>query len=467
LVELHKIPLVIDRKNDFRSAPDWVMPESEDDTYEIQVTIGFDPTRANPLRGQRQSSENTFIGGQACSLLIYSRVSGRLFLKHDDARGVLRLNNSGTHYCQGLTIIVDDYEGNLPLTPTKESLAFGLEDHGAIHERNLYAWLGALAVTYWTHFYNKYKTKGALGEAIKSKVGRVKELGREDGAILPTLKDGQFSTVQKVGFRRGEQGSIRPYTSVDTEWLQGPDSLIKFGAPARPKPKKLPKSSTTTAKEKQKLKTSLSVMDGYDSDGNDLMTGMPPPEGTITSPGRERLDGRPVRSSGKPQRFDEIHDIPIPRKKRLKTSGSQGKGSDNGSDEGLKKKLNEVQMELNETKAELNASKATSDDLQMLLEEREQSGNVERRKLFQLTNELNQTGEKHKAELQRIRTEHEEKVNELRKRVVQLEGRNSTSNIDNTDTESSLQNQVMEIEAATTPPASTTAANPDRSSFVL
>ena len=462
--------MVIDRKNDFRSAPDWIHPESEDDTYDIQVTIGFDPTRANPLRGQRQASENTFIGGQACSLLIYSRVSGRLFLKHDDARGVLRLNNSGTHYCQGLTIIVDDYEGNLPLTPTKESLAFGLEDHGTIHERNLYAWLGALASTYWTHFYNKYKTKGALGEAIKSKVGRVKELGREDGSILPTLKDGTFSTVKNVGFRKENvQGSIRSYNSVDTEWLPGPDTLIKFGAPVRPKPKKLPKSSTTSAKVKRNLATSLSIMDGYDSEGNDLMTGMPPPEGT---PGRERLDGRPVRSSGKPQRFDEIHDIPGPRKKRVKTHDgkgkySQGKGSDNGSDEGLKKKLHEVQMELNETQTELNASKATSDDLQMLLEEREQSGNVERRKLFQLTNESNQTGEKHKAELQRIRTEHAEKVDELRERIVQLEARNSTSNVDNTHMESSLQNQVMELEGATTPPVPTTAANPDRSSFVL
>merc|ERR1712166_1059787 len=119
----------------------------------------------------------------------------------------------------------------------------------------------------------------------------------------------------------------------------------------------------------------------------------------------------------------------------------------------------EVQMELNETQTELNASKATSDDLQMLLEEREQSGNVERRKLFQLTNESNQTGEKHKAELQRIRTEHAEKVDELRERIVQLEARNSTSNIDNTQMESSLQNQVVELEGATPPPVPTTAAN--------
>jgi len=413
LVELHRIPLLIDRTNDFRSAEDWLGPTSEDDCYDVQVTIGFDPTRANPLRGggmTRSLVENTFIGGQACSLLIYSRVSGRLFLKHDDARGILRLNNSGTHYCQGLTVIVDDLAGNLPLTPTKESLAFGLEEHGTIHERNLYAWLGALANLYWTHFYNKFKTKGALGEAIKSKVNRVNELEREHATNLPSLKDGSFSTVQRIGFSRERiQGSIRPCKSNDIVWINGPDTLIKLGGPARPKPKKTQPKKTTTAAtaEKRRLSTTLSVMDGYDSDGNDLMTGKPPSEGEEIPP-RERLDGRPVRSTIKPQRFDEIHDEHSPRKKRFKTSG-QGNG-----DASLKKKLEEVQRELEGTYAELNASKATCDDLQMLLEEREQMGSVERKKINELKNELNQTEKKHEAELQRIRVEHAKNVDEMR-----------------------------------------------------
>merc|ERR1712238_602495 len=413
LVELHRIPLLIDRTNDFRSAEDWLGPTSEDGCYDVQVTIGFDPTRANPLRGggmKRPLLESTFIGGQACSLLIYSRVSGRLFLKHDDARGILRLNNSGTHYCQGLTVIVDDLAGNLPLTPTKESLAFGLEEHGTIHERNLYAWLGALANLYWTHFYNKFKTKGALGEAIKSKVNRVNELEREHTTNLPSLKDGSFSTVQRVGFSRERiQGSIRPCKSNDIVWINGPDTLIKLGGPARPKPKKTqPKKNTTAATaEKRRLSTTLSVMDGCDSDGNDLMTGKPPSEGEEI-PSRERLDGRPVRSTIKPQRFDEIHDERSPRKKRFKSSG-QGNG-----DASLKKKLEEVQSELEGTYAELNASKATCDDLQMLLEEREQMGSVERKKINKLKNELNQTEKEHEAELERIRVEHAKKVDEMR-----------------------------------------------------
>ena len=153
---LHQIPLFIDWKNDFRTADDWTFPENDD--YQIKVSIGFDPKRANP-QGSQNTATNSFVGGQACSLLIFSRVSGRLFLKHDDARGVLRLSNSGTSFCQGLTIIVDDFEGHLPLTPTKESLAFGMEAYGKNHERNLYAWLGALANFYWNYFHNMFKTK--------------------------------------------------------------------------------------------------------------------------------------------------------------------------------------------------------------------------------------------------------------------------------------------------------------------
>jgi len=241
LVELHQIPLIVDRRNDFRTAEDWLIPESEDDTYEIKVSIGFDPTRANPFGTQKSKNDtiNTFIGGQACSLLIFSRISGRLFLKHDDARGVLRLTNSGTNYCQGLTIIVDDYEGHLPLTPTKESLAFGQEDYGKIHERNLYAWLGALANVYWTHHHNIYKSKRALGDAIKSKIERVHQLERKEAVDLPTLRFGSFSSVENVSFTRERvKDSIRPYKSEFTKWKPGPSTLIKFGEWQCPKPKK-------------------------------------------------------------------------------------------------------------------------------------------------------------------------------------------------------------------------------------
>ena len=472
LVELHKIPLIIDRNNDFRTAEDWLIPERADDCYQIQVSIGFDPSRANPHGSNNANSfNNTFIGGQACSLLIFSRISGRLFLKHDDARGVLRLTNSGTNFCQGLTIIVDDFEGNLPLTPTKESLAFGMEDNGKIHERNLYAWLGALANVYWTHFHNMYKTKKALGDAIKSKLNRVSELGREETSAIPTLKNGSFSTVEKLFFSRERvKNSIRPFKSDDTTWTNGPDTLIKLGGNPRPKPERRGRpKKPTAATGKHELATtttttttsSFSVLDGYDSDGNDLMTGSPPPpgifddaaseefdnaasehrsegfnnaasEGDEQTPMRERLDGRPVRSKIKPQRFDELQTIPTHRKKRHKAMPGGLKSSDDkGGDPLLKKKLKDTKAELKETQAELNASKATCDDLQMLLEEREQAGTEESKteeskKILQLTNELNKIEEKHNEELQRIRTQQAEKIDAMRVRIRELEARNTT-----------------------------------------
>mmetsp|Transcript_33623 Transcript_33623/g.79304 ORF Transcript_33623/g.79304 Transcript_33623/m.79304 type:complete len:921 (+) Transcript_33623:201-2963(+) len=427
LVELHQIPLIIDRKNDFRTSEDWLIPENPDDCYQVKVSIGFDPSRANPQGSASHHNTNSFIGGQSCSLLIFSRISGRLFLKHDDARGILRLTNSGTNFCQGLTVIVDDYEGHLPLTPTKESLAFGLEDYGKIHERNLYAWLGALANVYWTHFFTLFKTKTALGNAVRAKMHDVIQLEQAEAKDLPTLRDGSFSSVEKLYFSRERvKGSIRPYKSDDTTWTLGPHTLVKLMEKKTPKLK--PKKSTPK-KRRATETTLLAGLDGYDSDGNDLMEGAPPssvfdsasgPQDSDGNPMRERLDGRPVRASSKPQRFDEIHEsFSVTRKKRMKTTTKD----DKGGDAALKKKLKDVRMELKETQAELNASKATCDDLQIQLEERGQAKSEERRKLRELRVALNTAEAAHKAELEGIKKDHAAKVEALMARIGELEGR--------------------------------------------
>lgn len=432
LVELHQIPLIIDRRNDFRTAEDWLIPENEEDTYEIKVSIGFDPSRANP-HGSQNSADGTsknFIGGQACSLLIFSRISGRLFLKHDDARGVLRLTNSGTNFCQGLTIIVDDYEGHLPLTPTKESLAFGMEDYGKIHERNLYAWLSALANVYWTYFHNMYKTKRALGNAVKAKISRINQLEQKEAIDLPTLRFGTFSTVEKLCFSRERvKDSIRPYKSELTKWTSGPSTLVKLGEWKAPKPKKQPNAA-------KKRKASDLALDGYDSDGNDLMSGAPPPsvldavtngetpdqddtqkDDAPKAPVRERLDGRPVRATREPVRFEEMPEAPK-RKKRFKYKGEIG------GDPRFRKKLKDTEAELRETILELNASKATCDDLQMQLEEVEQAGTGESGRISQLQTQLNDAEAKHKAELQRVKDDYEKQMETLRVRLKELEEKN-------------------------------------------
>ena len=431
LVELHQIPLIVDRRNDFRTAEDWLIPANLDDTYEIKVSIGFDPSRANPFGSRADPNANTFIGGQACSLLIFSRISGRLFLKHDDARGVLRLTNSGTHFCQGLTIIVDDFEGHLPLTPTKESLAFGIEDYGKIHERNLYAWLGALAHVYWNHFHTMYKSKAALGNAIKAKKFNVSELEKKDPIDIPTLRFGSFSGVQNVCFSRERvRESIRPYKSELTKWIPGPSTLIKLGASNSSKPKKKPGDSNSNPNKRKA--TDMSALDGYDSDGNDLMGGAPPPsifdgngqaldngqsesqDDTEKQPVRRRLDGRPVRATREPQRFEEIPETPK-KKKQFK------RNAEKGGDARLKKKLDDAEAALREIQLELHLSKATCDDLQIQLEEVEHAGAGEKNQVIDLKRKLNERELEHKTELERLKEDHAKQLNELKLRLRELE----------------------------------------------
>lgn len=435
-MELHQIPLIVDRRNDFRTAEDWLIPENENDTYEIKVSIGFDPVRANPYAGRNSGDDSgSFIGGQACSLLIFSRISGRLFLKHDDARGVLRLNNSGTSYCQGLTVIVDDFEGHLPLTPTKESLAFGMEEYGKIHERNLYAWLGALANVYWTQFHNLHKTKKALGLAIRAKMDRVNLLKQKDAVDLPTLRFGSFSTVESLHFSRERvRDSIRPYKSELTKWTSGPSTLIKLTEPSKPKPKKKP---NTTKKRKA---SDFAGLDGYDSDGNDLMDGAPPSSVFENNPstGDEqakdpseqappRLDGRPRRATKEPTRFEELPEEPKRKWRKGKkslTKVGNGKGEKDG-DARLKKRLKDIEAELFETQLELNASKATCDDLQMQLEEVEHTGTEETSKISELKTVLTEAEKKHEMELQKVKEEHAKQLETLMARLKELEGKSS------------------------------------------
>jgi len=84
-----------------------------------------------------------------------------------DARITLGITGTGTDFCQALTVIVDDSEGHLPLDPTKQSIAFGNEEHGSMHEENLYSVVHAVVKFYWRYHVNKYSgSKKALTEQI-------------------------------------------------------------------------------------------------------------------------------------------------------------------------------------------------------------------------------------------------------------------------------------------------------------
>ena len=83
-------------------------------TYKLRVFVGFDRFRINDSEA-----------GKAGSLYIYSRQSGRLIKHEPDARFLLGLSTGGSTYCSGLTVLIDDIRGMLPLNPTKQDIGFG------------------------------------------------------------------------------------------------------------------------------------------------------------------------------------------------------------------------------------------------------------------------------------------------------------------------------------------------------
>jgi len=111
------------------------------DAYDLRLFLGFDRYRIvesdfDANTGEKKETKNA-------SLYFYSRMSGRLIKSEPDARHMLGLSTGTSLYAAALTIIIDDVDGNLPLHPTKQDLAFGNENRGAVHEENLLAWVGA------------------------------------------------------------------------------------------------------------------------------------------------------------------------------------------------------------------------------------------------------------------------------------------------------------------------------------
>ena len=243
LAELHKFTIKIDPINSWRTADDWVDPTRFN---EYNVYMGFDPNRPKD--------------DLKASLLIHSRRSGRLIKRHPDARGILSLDAGGTMFAQGLTVILDDFQGRLPLTPTKQDLAFS--NDGIHHAENLYHWLGALAHLYYTTFLDKYTSRSSKGQlsalvaSVKSQVDKILSYPKIEKVLL--LGDFSFIATQLpsgdlagIPFVRFKTDKIRCIKRKDVFSIYRPDTLVTFVRPPDAKPKaptKLP------AKKKRKRK---------------------------------------------------------------------------------------------------------------------------------------------------------------------------------------------------------------------
>ena len=172
LTELTLFSICVDTKNSWQKEEFWKSDGQQPDssfgaaaqaqqhtsthrTY-LRVFCGFDSYRAVDK-----------LSASPMSLMIYSREAGRRLVYERDARSLLGLTHGGSDFCQGVTILLDDYQSTLPLNPTKQGLAFGKEEHGMVHKENLYTMLGAVAHCYWNYHYDAYgKSKKELTNAV-------------------------------------------------------------------------------------------------------------------------------------------------------------------------------------------------------------------------------------------------------------------------------------------------------------
>eukprot|EP00543_Licmophora_paradoxa_P005256 CAMPEP_0202453380 /NCGR_PEP_ID=MMETSP1360-20130828/11367_1 /ASSEMBLY_ACC=CAM_ASM_000848 /TAXON_ID=515479 /ORGANISM="Licmophora paradoxa, Strain CCMP2313" /LENGTH=710 /DNA_ID=CAMNT_0049072455 /DNA_START=49 /DNA_END=2184 /DNA_ORIENTATION=+ len=233
LADLTEIQTRIDKVNSVFTSTDWNWP---DKGYDLRLFVGFDPMRTITK------------GGSQLSMYIYSRKSGRLVRKEEDARSTLKLSVSGTRYAQGMTIIVDDYQNQLQLTPTKQDIAFAQEPYGDVHRENLFTWIGAWCDVYYTyyeaHFASSGEAKGMLNREIQALHKRCMRLTHEH--LKHSLMNGEFNELTNVGFAKYTRSnryvrcSNRPIVHVEF----GKHTLMKIIK----KNKKLPSKPTKAPK---------------------------------------------------------------------------------------------------------------------------------------------------------------------------------------------------------------------------
>eukprot|EP00804_Cyclotella_cryptica_P009481 CCRYP_006207-RA/>CCRYP_006207-RA protein AED:0.02 eAED:0.02 QI:351/1/1/1/0.6/0.5/6/2440/802 len=160
------------------------------DSYKLRLFLGFDRVRITDPSLKK-----------AAALYVYSRQSGRLVKYEADARHLLGLTSGGSTFSSGLTILVDDIEGNLPLNPTKQDIAFGEDLSGETHSENLFRMIGATTSWYYNHHLSKFDLKK---EILTSKISQF------DGES-PEFKSfdvSQFTTYSLV-FKKHGKDSLR------------------------------------------------------------------------------------------------------------------------------------------------------------------------------------------------------------------------------------------------------------------
>lgn len=215
------------------------------DAYDLRLFLGFDRYRIvesdfDANTGEKKETKNA-------SLYFYSRMSGRLIKSEPDARHMLGLSTGTSLYAAALTIIIDDVDGNLPLHPTKQDLAFGNENRGAVHEENLLAWVGAVTKFYYHYQLKKFSNKK---KALSAHVSQYYD--KENPIELKAYNKSDFTTFE-LPFEQ-YRSSIRVDSKLAKENV-GSDTFFRLlpgPVAGAPKGKKRSRSSTQRRQSRKK-----------------------------------------------------------------------------------------------------------------------------------------------------------------------------------------------------------------------
>ena len=227
LVDLSVFHVKIDPDNSIIVSDDWKDPMLG---YNVRIFLGFDPIRF--VDSEDPNSTET----KALSLNLYSRQSGRLIRHDPDGRSALGLFAGGSTFCQGLTVIVDDFAGQLPLNPTKQDLAFSNHANGQVHEKNLYLWLNAIVGGYYKYVVDQHfkGRKGDLSKGVKKRAKSTETLFRQrcDPKFkIKSLAEAHYTsyTNAELPFRRWADKVICCQHMMTNARIEGDDSrsLVK------------------------------------------------------------------------------------------------------------------------------------------------------------------------------------------------------------------------------------------------
>lgn len=284
LVELTQCDLLIDASTPFQTVDKRKVVDAIG--YPLRVFLGFDPTRL-----ERSTT---------ASLFIYSRRSGRLVVTEEDARILLSLTTGGTSFCQGLTILIDDYESMLPLDPTKQKVVFGNE--GQVHRNNLFAWVGAVAQAYWSIHHQKFQPYTNQKELLTSAVAVYKQYNPVQ-KVAPQLDQGAWTQLRFLSWVLKSQTAGRPLIRISTQngvqLISGHDTARKIYQRPVGSVSAIPrKTKVTTGKG---TKPATSAADEYDD--KDESTTLWTRRGVVTS--GKRVPAEIGKSNTKKRRVEK------------------------------------------------------------------------------------------------------------------------------------------------------------------